>query len=45
MTIVIKTNIRPYDDKVYTNFRGLNVLEDEIECKSFRVFSIDSLLV
>ena len=45
MTIVIKTNIRPYDDKVYTNFRGLNVLEDEIECESFRVFSIDSLLV
>ena len=31
----IKTKIRTYDDKVYTNFCGLNVLEDDIECESF----------
>ena len=28
----IKTRIRTYGDKVYTNFRGLNVREDHIEC-------------
>ena len=26
----IKTKIRTYRDKVYTNFRGLNVPEDDI---------------
>ena len=31
----IKTKIRTYGDKVYTNFCGLNVPEDDIECKSF----------
>ena len=41
----IKTKIRIYGDKVYTNFRGLNVPEDDIECESFTVISIDSLLV
>ena len=41
----IKTKIRTYNDKVYTNFRGLNVPEDGIECESFTVISIDSLLV
>ena len=41
----IKTKIRTYGDKVYTNFRGLNVPEDAIECESFTVISIDSLLV
>ena len=41
----IKTKIKIYDNKVYTNFRGLNVSEDDIECKSFTVISIDSLLV
>ena len=41
----IKTKIRTYGDKVYTNFRGLNVPEDDIECKSFTAISIDSLLV
>ena len=40
----IKTKIRTYGDKVYTNFRGLNVLEDDIEWESFTVISIDSLL-
>ena len=28
----IKNKIRTYGDKVYTNFRGLNVPEDDIEC-------------
>ena len=41
----IKTKIRTYGDKVYTNFCGLNVPEDNIECESFTVISIDSLLV
>ena len=31
--------------KVYTNFCGLNVPEDNIEWESFTVISIDSLLV
>ena len=37
--------IRTYCDKVYTNFHGLNVAEDDIECESFPIISIDSLLV
>ena len=41
----MKTKIRTYGNKVYTNFRGLNVPEDYIECESFTVISIDSLLV
>ena len=35
--------MRTYGDKA-TNLRGLNVLEDDIECESFTVISIDSLL-
>ena len=42
---IIKTKIRTFGDKVYINFRGLNVPEDDIKCKSFIVISIDSLLV
>ena len=41
----IKTKIKIHGNKVYTNFRGLNLPEDDIECKSFTVISIDSLLV
>ena len=41
----MKTKIRTYGDKVYTNFCGLNVPEDDIESESFTVISIDSLLV
>ena len=37
--------IRTYGDNVYTNFRGLNVPDNDIECESFTVISIDSLLV
>ena len=40
----IKTKVRTYGDKVYTNFSGLNVPENDIECQSFTVISIDSLL-
>ena len=29
----IKTKIRTYHDKVYTNFRSLNVPEDDNECE------------
>ena len=41
----IKTKTRKYGGKVYTNFRGLNVPEDDIKCGSFTIISIDSLLV
>ena len=41
----IKTKIRTCRDKAYTNFRGLNVLQDDIEYESFTVISIGSLLV
>ena len=41
----MKTKIGPHSDKVYTNFHGINVSEVDIECESFTVISIDSLLV
>ena len=41
----IKNKIWTYVDKIYTNFHGLYVPEDEIECESFTVTSIDYLLV
>ena len=40
----IKTKIRTYSDKVYSNFCHLNVPEDDIECESFTVIYIDSLV-
>ena len=40
-----KTKIRTCSNKVYTTFCDLNVPEDHIVCDSFRVISIDSLLV
>ena len=40
-----KAKIRTYGDNVYTNFRGLDVPDNDIECESFTVISIDSLLV
>ena len=43
--IYITTKIRTYGDNVYTNFSGLDVPEDDIECESFMFISIDSLLV
>ena len=39
------TKLRIYGDKVYSNFREIDVPEDGVECKSFTVISIDSLLV
>ena len=41
----MKAKIGTYGDKVYTNFHGLNVAEDDIESESFTVISIDSSLV
>ena len=41
----IEIRIRTNGDKVHTNASGLNVPEDGVECKSFIIFSIDSLLV
>ena len=41
----IKTKIRTYGYKVYTNLRCLNVPEDNIEWESFTVIFVDSLLI
>ena len=41
----IKTYIRTYGDKDYNNFRVLDAPEDAVECESFTIISIDSLLV
>ena len=41
----IKTKIRTFDDKLYKNFHGLDMPEDDIECEYFTVSFIDSLLV
>ena len=41
----IRTKIRISGNKVYTNFRVLNVSENDAEYESFTVTSIDSLLV
>ena len=40
-----KTKIRTYNHKVYTNFCDLNGPKDYIECESFTIISIVSLLV
>ena len=40
---LIKTKIRTYGDKVYTNFRDLNVPEDDLECEYFTIISIEIL--
>ena len=40
----VRTKIRTFGDKVYTDFPGLNVSEDDTECESLTVISIDSLL-
>ena len=37
----MKTKIRTCGDEFFTNFRGLNVPEDDIECESFTVISPD----
>ena len=42
---MIETKIRTYGDKAYTNFRGLNVPEDDVQWESFTIISIDSSLV
>ena len=39
----MKTKLRKYGDKVYTNFDVLSVPEDGAECESFTINSIDSL--
>ena len=40
----MKSKIRTYGDKIYTNVRGVNVTEDDIEWESFTIISINSLL-
>ena len=34
----IKTKIKTYGDKVYTNFRDINVSEDGIKCECYFMF-------
>ena len=41
----IKTIKRTFRDKIYTNFRGLNIPEDDAKFKSFKINSVDSSLV
>ena len=41
----IETKIRIYGDKAYTNFRGLNVAEEDIEWESFAAIFFYSFLV
>ena len=43
--LYIKTKIRTYGNKVYTNFCDLNMQENDTECESFTVISVGSLLV
>ena len=38
-------NLKNTEFKIFTNFRGLNVPGNDIECEFFSVISIDSLLV
>ena len=45
MMIDITTKLKTYGDKVYINFRRLNVPGDDKEFESFTVIYIDSLLV
>ena len=40
----IKTKIRTSGDKVYTNFRGLNVPEDGVECEFLQSFRLITCL-
>ena len=40
-----KTKIKACGDRIYTNFGDLNVPEDGLECESFTVIFIASLLV
>ena len=41
----IKIKIRTFGGKVYTSFCGLNVSEDDLECESFTVISVNYSLV
>ena len=43
-TYIIR-KIKTYSDKVYTNFCGLNVPEDDIETEYFTITSIASSLI
>ena len=45
MKTYTEARIRTHSNKVYTNFSGLNVPEDDIEYESFTVIFIDSLLI
>ena len=36
----MKTRKGTYDDIIYTDFGGLNVPEDDVECESFAIMTI-----
>ena len=40
-----KTKIRIQTHNIYTNFRGLNVSIDRVECEAFTIISIDSFFL
>ena len=40
-----KTETKTYVDKVYSNFCGLNIPEDAVECKSFTIIYSDYLII
>ena len=41
----MKTKVGTYGDKIYTIFHGLNMPEDGVEWESFKIISIDPLLL
>ena len=41
----VKTKLRTYGNKVYSNFHGVDVAEDAVECEYFAIIFINSLLV
>ena len=41
----MKSKIRTFFGNIYTNLRGLDLPEDDIECDSFTVISVDFLLL
>ena len=42
---LIKTKTRTSGDKIYSNFCGLNVPKEGVECKSFTIIYIDYLII
>ena len=41
----VKNKIKTYGDNVVTNFRDVNVSEDNAKCEPFVIISVNSLLL